>query len=378
MEKQAAPSSLFLASQDKLEAFIDHSEPSIVGFFKHDGSDSVIRDSFVRCSNKIRMKFRFAHAYQTPSSLGQSDVLPEDVEGDQVWLYQPLRLRSKLDASAIRVPEGTPDEIEEFIVQNFMGLVGIREPTNSKYFDDITRQPQLIFFCKLNWGVNFRNTIYWRNRLLKIAKDFSSRMTFAMSDSTTYAGELSNKYGIIQTDDMQAVIMSNGRKYVMSQERDSKMSPERLREFVEDYFDGKIKPYLKSEMKPIDNDEPVKVVVGRTFDEMVLENEKDVLIEFYAPWCGHCKSLAPKLVELAEKLESNTNIVIAKMDATANDFPEPFIVEGFPTLYWVPAGGKDAPVKYDGGREVKDFLSYIQKQATVPFKLPSGSEKEDL
>ena len=378
MEKQAAPSSQFLASQDKLEAFIDHSEPSIVGFFKHDHSDSVIRDSFVKCSNKIRMKFRFAHAYQTPSALSQSDVLPENVEGDQVWLYQPLRLRSKLDTSAIRVPEGTPAEVEEFIVHNFMGLVGIREPTNSEYFDDITRQPQLIFFCKLDWGVNFRTTLYWRNRLLKIAKDFSSRMTFAMSDSNIYTGELSNKYGIIQTSDMQAVIMSHSRKYIMSQERDTKMSPERLREFVEDYFDGKIKSYLKSEMKPIDNDEPVKVVVGRTFDEMVLENDKDVLIEFYAPWCGHCKTLAPILVELAEKLESNPNIVIAKMDATSNDFPEPFVVEGFPTLYWVPAGGKDAPISYDSGRDVKAFLTFIQKHATIPFSLPNEGEKTEF
>ena len=376
MEKQAAPGSLFIPSQDKLEAFIDHSEPSIVGFFKHDHSDSVMRDSFVKCSNRIRMEFRFAHAFQTPSSLGQSDVLPENVEGDQVWLYQPLRLRSKLDTSAIRVPEGTLDEVEKFIVQNFMGLVGTREPINSKYFDDVTRQPQLIFFCKLDWGVNFRTTLYWRNRLLKLAQDYRSKMTFAMSDSATYTEELSNKYGIIQTSNIQAVIMSNSRKYVMSQERDSKISPENIREFVEDYLAGEIKAYLKSEMKPIDNDEPVKVVVGRTFDEMVLDDDKDVLIELYAPWCGHCQTLAPKLVELAEKLESNTNVVIAKMDATANDFPESFIVEGFPTIYWVPAGGKDKPVGYDGGREVKDFMRFIQKHATVPFKLTDSVKTE--
>ena len=45
----------------------------------------------------------------------------------------------------------------------------------------------------------------------------------------------------------------------------------------------------------------VKVVVASTFNDIVNDPTKDVLIEFYAPWCGHCKSLAPKYEELATK-----------------------------------------------------------------------------
>lgn len=45
-----------------------------------------------------------------------------------------------------------------------------------------------------------------------------------------------------------------------------------------------------------------QVAVAKNFDELVNDPEKDVLIEFYAPWCGHCKSLAPKYEELAEKV----------------------------------------------------------------------------
>ena len=56
--------------------------------------------------------------------------------------------------------------------------------------------------------------------------------------------------------------------------------------------------------------------------------ERDVLIEFYAPWCGHCKSLAPKYDELGEKLTGEDSVVIAKMDATANDVPPPYNVRG--------------------------------------------------
>ena len=72
----------------------------------------------------------------------------------------------------------------------------------------------------------------------------------------------------------------------------------------------------------------LQVVVGENFNEIVNDPTKDVLIEFYAPWCGHCKSLEPKYAELGEKLKDSKDIVIAKMDATANDVPHPYEVQG--------------------------------------------------
>jgi len=45
----------------------------------------------------------------------------------------------------------------------------------------------------------------------------------------------------------------------------------------------------------------------------------DVLVEFYAPWCGHCKALAPKLKQVADKLKSSRNFQVVHMDASEND-----------------------------------------------------------
>lgn len=59
-----------------------------------------------------------------------------------------------------------------------------------------------------------------------------------------------------------------------------------------------------------------------------------------APWCGHCKQLAPIWDELAEKFKDSADIVIAKMDSTANEV-EDVSVQSFPTLKYFPAGGKD-------------------------------------
>lgn len=83
---------------------------------------------------------------------------------------------------------------------------------------------------------------------------------------------------------------------------------------------------MKSEPVPTEQ-EDLKVAVAKNFKELIMDADKDVLIEFYAPWCGHCKALAPKLEELATKL-ADENVIIAKFDATANDVPPQFEVRG--------------------------------------------------
>jgi protein disulfide-isomerase A6 len=71
------------------------------------------------------------------------------------------------------------------------------------------------------------------------------------------------------------------------------------------------------------------------FDSIVMDAEKDVFVEFYAPWCGHCKNLAPIYEKVAGAFADESNCVVAQMDADNADnkaFATKYGVSGYPTL----------------------------------------------
>lgn len=368
MKKQAGPSSVALLREADLDGFVDNYEASVVGFFS--GENSAQLAEFLKASSALRDSYRFAHSTDVGAGLKYG------VDGECVLLFRPPRLSSKFEDNVVKYTEHlSVSSLHKFVKDNILGLCPHMTMENR---DTVRESDLLTAFFNVDYLRNPKGTNYWRNRIMKVATQFQDRgLTFAVADRQEFQDELEEEFGVSSSEggDVPLVTIRTraGQKYSMQEEftRDGKS----LEKFLEDYFAKRLKRYVKSEPIPESNDGPVKVLVADTFDAIVNDPEKDVLVEFYAPWCGHCKNLEPKYKELGEKLSGNPNIVIAKMDATANDVPPNYDVQGFPTIYFVPSGQKDQPRRYEGGREVNDFITYLKKEATNPLILDDSRDE---
>eukprot|EP00475_Leptophrys_vorax_P005924 TRINITY_DN1359_c0_g3_i1.p1 TRINITY_DN1359_c0_g3~~TRINITY_DN1359_c0_g3_i1.p1 ORF type:complete len:425 (+),score=47.03 TRINITY_DN1359_c0_g3_i1:56-1276(+) len=111
------------------------------------------------------------------------------------------------------------------------------------------------------------------------------------------------------------------------------------------------------------------------FDEVVLDREKHVLVEFYAPWCGHCKSLAPTYERVASIFKKERDVVVAKVDSSEHKFlAQRYKVSGYPTVWWFPKSNKDGE-EYEAGRELGHFVNYLNSKLGT-FRAVDGGYNE--
>jgi len=189
-----------------------------------------------------------------------------------------------------------------------------------------------------------------------VARDNRDKLSFVKLDGVKWE-EHAKSFGL--SGNTPGIVLENREKrknFVFPEDRTATEAS--FREFIDGVLSGKIQPNVKSEPIPESNDGPVKVVVGHTFNDIVMDNSKDVLVEFYAPWCGHCKSLAPKYDELGKLFKDDSTVVIAKIDSTANDSPAE--IQGFPTIILYPAGDKENPINFEGDRTAKAMKKFIE------------------
>uniref|UniRef100_A0A8I3Q6N0 Protein disulfide-isomerase A2 n=2 Tax=Canis lupus familiaris TaxID=9615 RepID=A0A8I3Q6N0_CANLF len=141
--------------------------------------------------------------------------------------------------------------------------------------------------------------------------------------------------------------------------------------FCHAVLSGQVKPYLLSQDVPPDWDRrPVKTLVGKNFEQVAFDETKNVFVKFYAPWCTHCKAMAAAWEALAEKYKDHEDIVIAELDATANEL-EAFPVHGFPTLKYFPAGPGRKVIEYKSTRDVETFSKFLDNGGELPAEEPT-------
>ncbi|KAI3721418.1 hypothetical protein L2E82_32429 [Cichorium intybus] len=264
--------------------------------------------------------------------------------------------------------------ITEFVSKNKLPLVIYFTCASASQVFQYPIKNQVILFTSLNDREKFLPNFQ------EAAKEFLGKVLFVyVSMEDEDACELAEGYFRINGDAPKVIAFTDNkdsahsRKFLMEGE----LTLNNIKSFGENFLVDNLKPFYKSDPIPEMNDGDVKIVVGNNFDEIVLDESKDVLLEIYASWCPYCQALEPTYNKLAKHLRGVDSLVIAKMDGTTNENPRAKCV-GFPTLLFFPAGNKSVdPITLYTDRTVKAFYKFLKQHAAIPFKLqkPESTQK---
>ncbi|CAK5023302.1 unnamed protein product [Meloidogyne enterolobii] len=357
MIEQSKPAVKFL-NHSSADKFISKDDVTIVGFF---GSESVpLYDAFVDAAERTRSDF--SCYYVTDPSV----IKEFKVKAGTITIFYPK-------------PTATTEELLTFYRENATPLVGHMTRVNSA--TRYSRRPLVAVYYNVDFSLAYRDgTQYWRNKVVDIANKYKGKFYFAVADEEEFAKEL-EAVGLGTSGLEQNVIIFgvDGKKYPMDPDKYDEDLEENLIAFLKDFGKGKVKAHLKSQPIPKADKGPVFTLVGNNFEAIVNDESKDVLIEAYAPWCGHCKAFEQPYKQFATKLtKQEPNLIFTKIDATENDLPEKYKVEGFPTIFFAPAGKKDDPIKYTGNRDSNDLLKFLKDNAVKSFQSEREKEKDEL
>jgi protein disulfide-isomerase A1 len=364
MIKQSMPA-VSSVTKENLEEFKGADKVVLVGYYSADDKHSA--EVFGTVAEKLRDTYVFGASHDAALAEEEGVVPPSIVLYKQFDEGSTTYTGDKFDAEAI----------EKFAQTGATPLIGEVGPET--YATYMAAGIPLAYI--------FAETPEEREELgeaLKpIAKKYRGSINFATIDAKAFGAHAGNLN--LKTDKFPSfAIQETAKNQKFPFDQETEITHDSIAAFVSDFAAGKLEPSIKSEPIPEANDEPVTIVVAKNYESIVLDDTKDVLIEFYAPWCGHCKALAPKYDELGAlyaNSEFKDKVVIAKVDATANDVPDE--IQGFPTIKLYPAGAKDSPVTYSGSRTVEDLIKFIKENGkyeagvSAEADAPAAEEKPE-
>ncbi|KFH65915.1 prolyl 4-hydroxylase, beta polypeptide [Podila verticillata NRRL 6337] len=338
MRKHVGPAVKEVKPED-LATFSESGRVVIVAVLPQGPEREALAATFEKAAEYYRDDFVFGAVESSP-----------DVTDVGVVLYK------KFDEGK-NVYQGTFNDktLISFIRENFTPTIDEMGPKNYKHYLEGSTPLSYLFF-----GSNADQKKYGHD-LEVLAKELKGQMNFVYVDGNKFGAHADNvglekKWPAFSIQDP-----ATAAKFPLDQSEPLTM--ERIKAHVDSVLKGAMVAKLKSEAVPESQDGPVTIVVAHNYKDIVEDKSKDVLIEYYAPWCGFCKKLAPIYDELGE-LYKGSNVVIAKMDATLNDLPPsvPFHLEGYPTIKFRQAGTKEY-IDFKGDRSKAGFIKFIQVNA---------------
>jgi len=357
LEKKTGPPAKTLATVDEAKAFVADNDIAVIGFF--DSVDSDGAKAFLAAAGNMD---------DYPFGIATEAAVLAEYKAAGVVIFKNFdEGRNDLEG------EVTEESVAAFVAGNSLPLVvDFSQDTAQKIFSGDIKSHLLLFMSAAAEDHAAKVEI-----ARGIAKDHKGQMLFV----TINTDEEDHKrimefFGMEESELPSMRIIKLEEDMSKFKPTSTELSDSNIRAFVKSYLAGELKPHLMSEEIPEDWDkEPVKVLVAKNFEEVAKDTAKDVLVEFYAPWCGHCKQLTPIWDKLGEKYKDHESIIIGKMDSTANEL-EDIKVQGFPTIKLIQKETNKI-IDYNGERTLDGFVKFLESGGVHGAAAEGDDEEED-
>jgi len=357
LEKKTGPPAKTLATVDEAKAFVADNDIAVIGFF--DSVDSDGAKAFLAAAGNMD---------DYPFGIATEAAVLAEYKAAGVVIFKNFdEGRNDLEG------EVTEESVAAFVAGNSLPLVvDFSQDTAQKIFSGDIKSHLLLFMSAAAEDHAAKVEI-----ARGIAKDHKGQMLFV----TINTDEEDHKrimefFGMEESELPSMRIIKLEEDMSKFKPASTELSDSNIRAFVKSYLAGELKPHLMSEEIPEDWDkEPVKVLVAKNFEEVAKDTSKDVLVEFYAPWCGHCKQLTPIWDKLGEKYKDHESILIGKMDSTANEL-EDIKVQGFPTIKLIQKETNKI-IDYNGERTLDGFVKFLESGGVHGAAAEGDDEEED-
>jgi len=339
LKKKTGPPTTTLDSEDAFTKAKTDNEVAVVGFFAD--AETEASKAYVNVADTFDDVPFF-----TVSDAALAETL--GLKADKAALFK------QFDEGRVDY-EGEMADLKKFVKENQLALLTeFSSETAPKIFGGDIQNHALLFVSKAS--ADFKTHT---DNFKTAAAEFKGQMLFIFIDSDQEENKrVMEFFGLTDKDVPTYRIIKMSENMAKYKPDELDLSADAVTKFAQGVLSGVAKRHLMSEEIPEDwNSKPVSVLVGKNFKEVAYDSNKKVFVEFYAPWCGHCKSLAPIWDQLGEKFTGDENVVIAKMDSTANEVSD-FEIQGFPTLKYFPSGS-DKVVDYNGDRTLDAMAAFV-------------------
>lgn len=112
-------------------------------------------------------------------------------------------------------------------------------------------------------------------------------------------------------------------------------------------------------------DNSVLTLTGGGLTDLIEKLDTDLLLEIYAPWCGHCQSFKADYAKVGDSLIGDNDVIVAKINGDEENLPSQFELTHFPTIYYVKKEYVDKPIIFPGELSTEEVLRFVEQAKTV-------------